>query len=203
MTRPAALLVWVFGVAGSCMVSGCAAGTRDERDAQMTQRVEILRRLDRLGTRDFHSPTWIASGWDHVRQILRDTEEVEWLAAHGDESVPEILERIRRGREQTSPDDIPKYYRELVAYFVVLEHAGEGCAVPVLVEYVEHLPDTEWREVGAPCHPFVYAMLALDKLCDLGLHRPGEYLPDAHELFLRRHEIVAQVRDKLGQRAEP
>jgi len=95
------------------------------------------------------------------------------------------------------------YYQELLAYFVVLEQAGDARAVPVLLEYVEQLPDSEYRGIGSPWHPFLYAMLALDKLCDLGLRQPGSYLPRSTDLFLRRHEIAAQVREKLEYQTGP
>ena len=186
------------------MVSGCATSDAGAAQGRMPQRTEALQRLDRLSTQEFRAHTVIASDPDTVHRLLRDTEEVQWLAAHPGQSVPEILERIRRGYKPSDPVEMIAYYEELLPYFVVLEQAGDPRAVPVLLEYVEQLPHSERRGIGSPWHPFLYAMLALDKLCDLGLRQPGDlYLPRATELFLRRHEIADQVRQKLEQRAGP
>jgi len=170
----------------------------------MTERREMLQRLDRLGTREFWSCTLIASTWNVVHSVLSSTEEVRWLAAHADQSVPEVLERMRT-RYMSDP--------ELIACFVVLEQAGDPRAVPAIVRYVESLPaveksyaymvarltgDSAYRSPEHMWHPFIYAMRALDRLSALGLFEPGSS-PNAWELFLRRREIASAARERFEQ----
>jgi len=192
--RTCMLLLGLLSVPGVWTLVGCTADNEAGGQDAMRERKEVLERLDRLGTKEFWLPTAIASGYNTVWDVLLDSEEVRWLSAHTEDVVPEILQRIRTQNIHN---------HTLIAYFAVLAESGDVRAIPALVEYVESLPETERRRnVSWQSHPFIYAMLALDKLAGLALWKPGE-LPSATELFDQRAEILRAIRLRLKNRPNP
>ena len=157
-----------------------------------SMREPMLTQLEALDSEEFWMPTYIESGWNTVHDVLVESEQIRWLAAHPDVSVPEIIERIHTRLIH------PKV---LVAYFVVLEQAGDRRAVNVLSEYVENIEDGAANSVESSWHPFIYAVKALDRLTSLGLF-DGRSLPGASDFFYRRKEIAKQARDKLSRRPD-
>ncbi len=152
----------------------------------MAEPTHVRQWIDQLETKDFWLATSIASGWNTVWDVLRSSEEVRWLAAHGDQSVPMIVQRIRT-RQIADP--------VLIAYFAVLAEADDRQAIPVLIDYLESLHESERMQVGSLMHPFIYAVLALDKIARIGVFETRP-MPSATDLFVRRSDILACAREK-------
>lgn len=150
------------------------------------QQPDVDSNLNAIERKDFLAPTYIASGYNTVADIVSQMPEVKFLLDHKSSSLPLMRARYR-DRGGSMPDAVR------LVYFVVFGLLHDKEVIPDIILYLRGCRDLPSGTLLSPWHPFLHGIQALSEITNHQIQAPGSSeILRLHEEFLTSVENWAK-----------
>ncbi len=130
------------------------------------QQSELIGVLEKIEAEDFLRPTFLASGYGTVADVIGATEEVRTLLANKDGVLPELRTRYRE-RKASMPDTAH------LVYFVVFGLARDRQMTSEIISYLKQCMVLPIEQLKSPWLAFLHGARALELITNGSVRTPG------------------------------
>jgi hypothetical protein len=122
--------------------------------------------LDKIEDESFLAPTAIASGYETVADVIRETPEIQTLLANADVSLPLIRKRYRE--QEAHMTDATR-----LVFFVIFGLTRDREMLPDIVSRLKQYTRLSAATLTWPWHPYLHGLKALELITAGQVQTPG------------------------------